>query len=294
MVLKAAENGDDPDRSLRIAGFTKDGSRFALSYSDGTVEVWTRSDLHRVAVFAPEKDDPPRPFSLFFSDDGKYLFCGTMEHGLFIWDLTTKKKIATLEDDNSLAGYANMRAVFPSHDGGSVAVGITERAQSSGDVGTELGVKVWDRNTKKLLYTLRGHNGGVVAVAFSADDKWIISGSHDGTVRYWDRKDGRWLATFAVVKDGRWLFITKDGIFAGSRGSQQLVHVVRNLESFGVEQFQQALFRSDLVDKFLKGDPDRSYQNAVVTLNLDSILSGGSPPQVEVLPGRPVEKLGTR
>jgi hypothetical protein len=68
--------------------------------------------------------------------------------------------------------------------------------------------------------------------------------------------------------------------------------VVRDLETFGVEQFQQALFRSDLVDKFLKGDPDRSYQNAVVTLNLDSILSGGSPPQIEILPNRPIEKFG--
>jgi WD40 repeat protein len=291
VVLKEDANGQ-LDRSMRIAAFSRDASRFALSYSDGTVEVWTRDPLRKVTGFAPKKDEEPRPFSLLFSDDGRYLFCGTMEDGLFIWDLTTNKKIATLEDENSLAGYANMRTVALSHDGNTVAVGITERAQSSGDVGTELGVKVWDRKSKKLLYTLRGHKGGVTAVAFSADDKWIISGSHDGTVRYWDRKDGSWLATFAVVKDGRWLFITQDGVFAGSRGSEQLVHVVRNLETFGVEQFQQALFRSDLVDKFLKGDPDRGYQNAVVTLNLDSILSGGSPPQIEMLPNRPVEKFG--
>ena len=40
------------------------------------------------------------------------------------------------------------------------------------------------------LCTLRGHSEGVCAVAFSADGKRIVSGSHDHLVKIWDAASG--------------------------------------------------------------------------------------------------------
>lgn len=37
---------------------------------------------------------------------------------------------------------------------------------------------------------LRGHGNWVFAVAISSDDKWIVSGSHDETIRVWEKASG--------------------------------------------------------------------------------------------------------
>lgn len=41
-----------------------------------------------------------------------------------------------------------------------------------------------------LRNTVSGHNSGVSTVAFSPDGHYVVSGSHDGTVRRWDVKTG--------------------------------------------------------------------------------------------------------
>jgi WD40 repeat protein len=43
--------------------------------------------------------------------------------------------------------------------------------------------------------TLKGHEAGVLSVAFSADGKLLASGSGDAAVRLWDMTTGRVMAT---------------------------------------------------------------------------------------------------
>ena len=47
-------------------------------------------------------------------------------------------------------------------------------------------VKLWDAATGKELLTLRGHAGGVFAVAFSPDGQRLATGSSDKTIKVWD------------------------------------------------------------------------------------------------------------
>ena len=44
-------------------------------------------------------------------------------------------------------------------------------------------IRMWDIETKKLLFILEGHLSAVFSVAFSIDGEYILSGSGDGTIR---------------------------------------------------------------------------------------------------------------
>ena len=49
---------------------------------------------------------------------------------------------------------------------------------------------IWDPlNDFNKLFTLTGHNSGVMSVCFSYDGKLLASGSDDGTVKIWDSID---------------------------------------------------------------------------------------------------------
>ena len=55
-------------------------------------------------------------------------------------------------------------------------------------------VRVWDAASGAELACLRGHDGGVLSVAFDRDGRRIVSGSGDQTVRVWDAATGAELA----------------------------------------------------------------------------------------------------
>jgi hypothetical protein len=54
-------------------------------------------------------------------------------------------------------------------------------------------VQIWDAHSGAELAVLRGHEGAVRSVAFSAGGDFIVSDSKDGTVRVWDAQTGRCL-----------------------------------------------------------------------------------------------------
>ncbi|QIW96666.1 hypothetical protein AMS68_002184 [Peltaster fructicola] len=51
--------------------------------------------------------------------------------------------------------------------------------------------RIWDCETGTPMYTLKGHTGWVLAVAWSPDEKSLATGSMDNTVRLWDPTTGK-------------------------------------------------------------------------------------------------------
>lgn len=63
-------------------------------------------------------------------------------------------------------------------------------------------VQLFDLETRRCLFLLTGHTDVVTAVTWSADQRHVLSGSRDMTLRLWDVRTGRCLRVFEGHSDG--------------------------------------------------------------------------------------------
>jgi WD40 repeat protein len=50
---------------------------------------------------------------------------------------------------------------------------------------TDTTIKLWSLKSGELLYTLTGHSGAMISLAFSPDGQMLASSSKDGTIQLW-------------------------------------------------------------------------------------------------------------
>jgi WD40 repeat protein len=274
----ASSGRDDENDFVTSVAFSPDSAKIAIGRFNGSAEVWGIDKAQRLARLPADRKGGDQIWSLAFADDGRMLVGGSRDAGVFLWDVAGGRLVRTFERDQIRAGHVHFASVAVSHDHKLVAAGNSMHAVSSGDTGVEQGINVWNAATGKLLFVLRGHEGGVGAVAFSADDRMIVSASFDGTIRWWDRTTGKWLATGVATPDGRWLLVTASGFFAGAPGSDDLLVAVRGLDARPAAQFHDQLARPDLVEQLLQGDREGRYRAAVQKLDLDKIWAGRGVP----------------
>jgi WD40 repeat protein len=275
--MMASIGPNDENDFVTAVAFSPDNAKLALGRWNGTAEIWDLQKVRRIKSLPASRDNGDQIWSLAFTADGKKLVAGSRDSGAFLWDIAAGRPPRNFLYEG-LAGHVHVASVAVSHDGTTVAGGLALHAISSGDTAPEHGIKVWNAVTGKLRFTLRGHEGGVGGLTFSSDDRWIVSASYDGTIRYWNSETGRWVATFTTAKDGGWVVLTEGGPFAGTAGGEDFISVVRGLKSMPAAQFRSQLYRPDLVEALLEGDPDRRYSSAVQHLNLEKIWESGASP----------------
>jgi WD40 repeat protein len=272
----ASTGSDDESDFVTAVAFSPDGGKLALGRFNGSAEIWDIRTMKRVKSLPASRKDADQIWSLAFTTDGSKVVAGSRDSGAFLWDARTGRLLQTFLYEG-LAGHVHVASVAVSHNGSTVIGGLAQHAISSGDTGPEHGIKVWNAATGKLRFTLRGPNGGIGGLTFSADDRWIVSASFDGTINYWSSETGRRALTFMMAKEGRWFAVTESGLFAASPGGDDFLNAVRVSKSLPASQFRKQLDRPDLVDALLKGDPERRFAAAVKELDLMKMWDTASP-----------------
>jgi WD40 repeat protein len=146
---------------------SRDGRRLATSSADWTLRVWDLDDRRLVSEF----DTLPGGFrSIVFTSDGGTMVVSDVSGSLYRLDLVDGSLSAPFDGTKHFDSRISL-----SPDGRYVAAG-------SSDSGAVL---IWDRTTGRVVQELRGHGSTVTGAAFAPDGHGLVSGSEDGTIRYW-------------------------------------------------------------------------------------------------------------
>jgi WD40 repeat protein/serine/threonine protein kinase len=205
--------------------------------------------------------DPAARPVLWISADPGGRWLATAEYTLGLWDLTTRRLLATRPGRSKPAfDPSGDRLAFDRGDG-DVAIARTPTLETElvlpGN-GTQVwatafdpegrllagarpdgSVPIWDTRTGALVKVLEGHEGNVFSVAFSPDGTRLASASQDHTIKLWDPVRGAEVLTLfghrAMVDR---IVYSPDGstIYSSSTdGSLRAWHI-----DYGLDELRQA------------------------------------------------------
>lgn len=196
----------------------------ATSGVDGKLSVWDLSPDQPKLIWEKGDAHYPDVNGIAFNDDGSLLASGGGDYLVKVWktaDIVGAKYSASalyrphaVEPFYTLTGHNDsIFAVAFSPDGHRLASGGYDRT-----------IRIWDFNVTvkdddgkpqpQTVATLSGHEGTVLALAYSADGNLLLSGGNDEAARLWDATAGRMLYRW-TPEDGNIRSVSVSGFDGG-------------------------------------------------------------------------------
>jgi WD40 repeat protein len=209
-----------PKHDLTCLAFTPDGKVLATAGSTGPIRLWevtTGKELRQI------KDRALAARAVAFSPDASRLATAGADGVVQLWETATGKPWLRGE-----AHEGPVSALAYTRDGRFLATGG----------GADGMLRLWDARTGGSVRALGGHDAAVQCLDVSPDGRTVVSGSPDGTIRFWDLENGRELRRVVVRGERKALYIV-DGLRLSRDG--------RTLTSVSQERFDFAGFGSTLI-----------------------------------------------
>ncbi len=276
--------------------FSDDGEKLATGCWDGSAKIWNRKTGTLISTFVFEQASP---YQLEFVNNDIYLMAAQLDKTLKLWEIDSKQPV------RDFMGHTNVIHSFDIHptqpmmasagwDGkvkiwdintelqlyrfsdhiGSVYTAIYN---NGGDVlstaGEDRVIKIRDAAQNYILKKeLVGHSAPVTNLAYTPDDKYLISSSENGEVIVWDMSSGKALINYITLDQREWMAVNADGHFNATDGAFQNIVFVKGMKSYSVDQFFDEFYEPTLIkDIFSNRQGSRSNM-------LDKMQE--SPPQV--------------
>ncbi|NJM34772.1 MAG: hypothetical protein HC850_08735 [Rhodomicrobium sp.] len=255
-------------QSVWTVGWSPDGKRIAWGHKDGGLNS---GPLHYALTLPGDDNALPSPEPIDEATAATFRRAEVTHDGRLI----RHRKGGSYNDD----------AVLEFLNDGRI-VGTVERGQSSGydhraysfsnDGRTVLsggsnGVLASYNSEGGDLVEYVGHEGDVWAVVPSPDDRFVLSGSADQTIRLWNMKTHELLFTLFHSRDGEWVMWTPQGYYVGSPRGAELVGwqinkgIDKAADYVTAAQLRKALRRSDIVSMHAPATPDAFYLTGIDT-----------------------------
>jgi WD40 repeat protein/uncharacterized caspase-like protein len=255
-----------PSGKVKVVAASKDGRLVFAGYDTGVVSGWSVQDGRNVADFQAHERNISQ---IVFSDDASRV--ATADGSIIkIWDTRSGRLI------REVSGHLRFIAsVLFTPDGQKLIASSHDRFLSITDIASGA--------VERTLAL----GAGAQAMAFSPDRRLLLLAGSDSVLRVLEFASGREIVSAHVFTSGDWVTITPEGFFDGTdRGIEQLT-VVHGLDSYSIDQFYQTLYRPDLVQEKLAGDPKGLVRQAASRVDLMKVIASGAAPKVDIVSPAP-------
>jgi len=186
-------NSTEIDMATYSFVFSYDGKRIYSGNGDGTISEWDVALGKETRVW---KAHDYSTFKLLFSPDYR-LLASFGDSVVKLWDTSTWREVRSLS-------MARTAGVSPRSS--SIAFSNNGKLIAASDIGLDpkqntyvyVQALVWNVKTGKKLFTLGGHKFDIDALVFTRDDRFLLTGSVDTTIKFWDIKTGQESRTFKM------------------------------------------------------------------------------------------------
>ncbi|KAI8983592.1 WD40-repeat-containing domain protein [Pilobolus umbonatus] len=201
--------------------FSRDGRMIASGSGDCTARIWNMADgacLHVLRINDHDQKDPGVT-SVAFSPDGRIIAAASLDKMVRIWDTQTGVLFERLEGHKD-----SVYSVAFMPDGKMLVSGSLDKTLKLWQLGTNEGRGLGidrDRSKGPCKMTFTGHKDFVLSVGCTPDGRWVVSGSKDRGVQFWDPRTGQTqfmlqghknsVISVAISPSGRPLFATGSG-----------------------------------------------------------------------------------
>ncbi|CAG8826844.1 18941_t:CDS:2, partial [Racocetra persica] len=172
------------EQDIYSLDFSRDGRLIVSGSGDKTARVWdmvTGDLLYKLSIDEPSQKDAGVT-SVAISPDGYYVAAGSLDKIVRVWDARTGYLLERLEGHKD-----SVYSVAFAPDGKTLVSGSLDKTLKLWDMsnpGRNTGVGSSQKNAAKM--TFNGHKDFVLSVAVSPDGRWVVSGSKDRGVQFWD------------------------------------------------------------------------------------------------------------
>ncbi|KAI3337397.1 WD40-repeat-containing domain protein [Xylariaceae sp. AK1471] len=221
------ENADvTGDLYIRSVCFSPDGKYLATGAEDKLIRVWDIASRTIRNTFAGHEQDI---YSLDFARDGRTIASGSGDRTVRLWDIENSSNILTLTIEDGVTtvaispdtkyvaagsldksvrvwdimqGYLLERLEGPDgHKDSVYSVAFSPSGKELVSGSLDKTIKMWELSTSRLpgntgpkggrcIKTFEGHRDFVLSVALTPDASWVMSGSKDRGVQFWDPRTG--------------------------------------------------------------------------------------------------------
>jgi WD40 repeat protein len=186
-------NSADVDMSVYSVAFGRDGRKIFAGNGDGTISEWDVASGKETRVW---KAHTNTAFRLMFSPDYR-LLASLGDSVVKVWDTSTWREVRSLSMIRG-AGVSRMSsALVFSHNGKLIAasdIGLDPKQTSY----VYVQAIVWNVKTGEKLFTTEGHKFDIDGLVFTRDDRFLLTGSVDTTIKFWDMRTGKNVRTLTM------------------------------------------------------------------------------------------------
>ncbi|KAF1983443.1 WD40 repeat-like protein [Aulographum hederae CBS 113979] len=225
--LQDGSLSDDGDLYIRSVCFSPDGKFLATGAEDKVIRVWDIANRTIKCSFTGHDQDI---YSLDFSRNGQFIASGSGDRSVRLWDINSNQQILSMVIDDGVTTVAispDNRLVAAGSLDKSVRVWDTSSGylveRLEGEIGhkdsvysvafapngrdlvsgsLDKTIKMWELTAPprvapgggprggKCIKTFEGHKDFVLSVALTPGGEWVLSGSKDRGVQFWDPHTG--------------------------------------------------------------------------------------------------------